>query len=79
MIAVAARCARRSSTATAWLRARPGHQDQRYAVQQRRARLDPQAQRLTYAISEQVVELPEESFDWGVEALIAGIAARLGL
>jgi hypothetical protein len=48
-------------------------------VQQRRARLDPQAQRLTYAISEQVVELPEESFDWGVEALIAGIAARLGL
>jgi hypothetical protein len=51
----------------------------RYTAEQRRARLDPEAQPLSYAVSAEVVELPDEAFDWGVEALIAGIGARLSL
>lgn len=50
-----------------------------YTAEQRRARLDPQAQPLSYAVSAEVVELPEESFTWGVEALVAGIASTVSL
>lgn len=56
-----------------------GHHDERYRADQRRARLDPQAQPLSYAVSAEVAELPPDTFDWGVEAIVAGIAARLGL
>lgn len=45
----------------------------------RRDRLDPDAQPLSYALSDEVALLPEESFEWGLEALIAGIGARTGL
>jgi AcrR family transcriptional regulator len=48
----------------------------RYTADQRRSRLDPEAQPISYAVSAEVVELPEESFAWGVEALVAGIATR---
>ena len=48
----------------------------RYTADQRRSRLDPDAQPISYAVSAEVVELPEESFTWGVEALVAGIATR---
>ena len=48
----------------------------RYTVEQRRARLDPIEQPLSYAVSAEVVDLPEETFTWGVEALIAGIASQ---
>jgi len=58
---------------------RHGVGEGRYTADQRRARLDPQAQPLSYAVSDEVVELPEESFDWGVESLISGIAVRLCL
>ena len=47
-----------------------------YTTEQRQSRLDPQKQPLSYAVSAEVVELPEESFDWGVEALIAGIGSH---
>lgn len=58
---------------------RHGVGEGRYTADQRRARLDPQAQPLSYAVSDEVVELPEESFDWGVESLISGIGVRLSL
>lgn len=48
----------------------------RYTADQRRSRLDPDAQPISYAVSAEVVELPEESFTWGVEALVEGIATR---
>lgn len=48
-----------------------------YTAAQRQARLDPSAQPLSYAVSAEVVELPEESFTWGVEALVAGIATHV--
>lgn len=48
----------------------------RYTVEQRRARLDPIEQPLSFAVSAEVVDLPEETFTWGVEALIAGIASH---
>nr|WP_300147872.1 TetR/AcrR family transcriptional regulator C-terminal domain-containing protein [Propionicimonas sp.] len=51
----------------------------RYTAADRQARLDPDAQPLNYAVSAEVVQLPEASFEWAVEALIAGIAARLSL
>lgn len=51
----------------------------RYTAADRQARLDPDAQPLNYAVSAEVVEFPRESFDWAVEALIAGIGVRLGL
>jgi TetR/AcrR family transcriptional regulator, tetracycline repressor protein len=47
----------------------------RYTPEQRRARLDPEAQPLSYAVSAEVVDLPEASFEWGVEVLVAGMAA----
>jgi hypothetical protein len=46
----------------------------RYTAEQRRARLDPQKQPLSYALSSEVVDLPEDAFEWGVEVLVAGIA-----
>ena len=49
----------------------------RYTAEQRRARLDPQAQPLSYAVSAEVVDLPHEAFTWGVEALIDGIGVRV--
>jgi AcrR family transcriptional regulator len=49
-----------------------------YTADQRRARLDPDAQPLSYAVSAEVVELPEAAFTWGVEALVAGIATHVG-
>ncbi|MCA0296666.1 MAG: TetR/AcrR family transcriptional regulator C-terminal domain-containing protein [Actinobacteria bacterium] len=48
----------------------------RYTAEQRRARLDPDAQPLSYALSAEVVDLPEQAFEWGVEALVAGIGAH---
>lgn len=50
-----------------------------YTADQRRARLDPAAQPLSYAVSDEVVELPEESFTWGVDALVAGIATQVAM
>jgi TetR/AcrR family transcriptional regulator, tetracycline repressor protein len=49
-----------------------------YTAEHRRARLDPDAQPLSHALSDEVVALPEEAFTWGVEAIVAGIGARRG-
>ncbi|MBK8470442.1 MAG: TetR/AcrR family transcriptional regulator C-terminal domain-containing protein [Actinomycetales bacterium] len=48
----------------------------RYTAQARRARLDPRAQPLSYAVSAEVVEPPREAFEWGVDALIEGIGTH---
>lgn len=47
-----------------------------YTAERRRARLDPDAQPLTHALSDEVAALPVETFTWGVEAIVAGIGAR---
>jgi AcrR family transcriptional regulator len=51
----------------------------RFTAEERRARLDPDEQPLQYALSDEVVSLPAEAFEWGLEALIAGIGVRVGL
>lgn len=53
--------------------------ENRITPQRRRARLDPVEQPLQYALSEEVAMLPVETFDWGLETLIAGVGVRLGI
>lgn len=50
----------------------------RYTAAERQSRLDPEQQPLSYAMSAEVVALPEDAFVWGVDALIAGIGSSLG-
>jgi TetR/AcrR family transcriptional regulator, tetracycline repressor protein len=56
-----------------------GEQDPRYDPEFRRARLDPDQFPLSRAVSDDFAALGDAAFDWGVEAIIAGIGARLGL
>ncbi|AFA74082.1 transcriptional regulator, TetR family [Gordonia polyisoprenivorans VH2] len=51
----------------------------RITAEARRARLDPDEQPLQYALSEEMATLPVDTFDWALEALIAGIGVRVGL
>ncbi|QTI67815.1 TetR/AcrR family transcriptional regulator C-terminal domain-containing protein [Gordonia polyisoprenivorans] len=53
--------------------------ENRITAEARRARLDPDEQPLQYALSEEMATLPVDTFEWVLEALIAGIGVRVGL
>ncbi len=56
----------------------PGEPDPRYEVSARQARVDPGQAPLNHAASQVFFAPLDETFSWGLEALIAGIAARTG-
>jgi TetR/AcrR family transcriptional regulator, tetracycline repressor protein len=56
-----------------------GEDDARYSASARRARLDPGEFPLSRAVSDEFAAHGDAAFAWGVEAIVAGIGARLGL